>query len=124
MTCFLSPERQAILTETLTNFEVAPKAIQTFINNLPDDDLDKIDDEMQLHVLTVIECRGLGRTDQACIGLAVLAVIMQEAKSRGLGETDFPKMLKATKDDLQSHYGMDDDAVDEAIKNLPPGTLQ
>jgi hypothetical protein len=123
MKSFLSPERQAKLTKTLTSLEVEPEQIQAYIDNLPDD-LEAVDDEMALHVNCVIFCRNIGEDKQALTGLAVLAAIMLEAKSHGLNETDFPKSHHLIKGDLTSHYGLTEEDVIEIASRMPPETLQ
>jgi hypothetical protein len=123
MSHFLSPERQATLTEKLTALGEQPDRIQFYIDRLTDD-LETVDFEMTVHVQAVILCRDSGQTMQALAGLAILLTIMEEGMSRGLGENDFPKMLAATQDDLQNHYGLDEDDVIAMTNGKSTRTLQ
>ena len=102
MKCFLSPERQRKLTETLTSLGQEPLKIQQYLKNLPDD-LEQVDDEMVVHVQCVVYCRTIDEPHQALVGLAVLAMIMMEARSRGLCETDFPNSHDVIRGDLIIH---------------------
>jgi len=102
MKCFLSPERQQKLTETLTSLGQEPQQIQKYLENLPDD-LEKVDDEMVVHVQCVVYCRAIDEPHQALVGLAILTCIMAEAKSRGLAETDFPNSYYIIRGDLIIH---------------------
>jgi hypothetical protein len=122
MKTFLSHERRTTLAEKLSGIGIGPKHIQMF-TCIPDD-LKVVDDEMTVHVLTVIECRNLGLTEQSLTGLAVLMTLMEEAKDRGLDECDFPKMLKTTQDDLRGHYGLDEGDIDHLAKRIPREKLQ
>jgi hypothetical protein len=102
MKCFLSPDRQQKLTETLTSLGQEPDQIQRYLEQLPDD-LEKVDEEMVLHVQCVVYCRAIDEPHEAIVGLAILVMIMVEAKSRGLAETDFPHSHRVIRDDLINH---------------------
>ncbi len=64
MTCFLSPNRQQKLTETLTALDIDHEQIQKFLDHLPDD-LVQVDFEMYIHVQTVVFCRDQGANEEA-----------------------------------------------------------
>ncbi|SRR6266436_7500949 len=99
MKCFLNPDRQQKLTETLTALGQKPEQIQQYINGLPDD-IEHVDIEMLTHVQCVTYCKAIDEPIQSLVGLAILVNIMMEAESRGLEETDFPKSHQAIRNNL------------------------
>ena len=102
MISFLSEQRRAELVQKFRQLKSSQEDIDQF-TSIPDD-LDEVDIVMTNHVLAVALCRRDGEPKAAAIGLVCLLAIMEEARSRGLGENDFPMSLSVIQHELAEHY--------------------
>lgn len=102
MKYFLNPKLRAELTKTLDLNDGLDPNLRRFTVDV-EDDIEKADEAMLFHVLTIVRLRKEGKHDECLVGLACVAALMSEARSRGLGEKDLPHAFEAILDDLKEH---------------------